>query len=147
MRPWMLIAGVAALALVALAGGQLANGERCADPPGLYGEPPAGWSYTPQPATDNSGDDVRVARRAGTKTVAYLIAVPVQDQDGETLDAYLAQAADTTVTNEGEINGRDVVRAAPGEGGRVVAGLKACHVVQVLSADPRVAEELARAVF
>ena len=39
MKPWMLIAGVAALALVALAGGQLAKGERCADPPGLYGEP------------------------------------------------------------------------------------------------------------
>ena len=77
MRPWMLIAGVAALALVALAGGQLANGERCADPPGLYGEPPAGWSYTPRPATDpRPGEDVQVARRAGSKTVGYLISVP-----------------------------------------------------------------------
>jgi hypothetical protein len=148
MRPWMLIAGVAALALVAVAGGQLANGERCADPPGLYGDPPAGWSYTPRPATDaRPGDDVQVARRPGSKTVGYLISVPVQDQDGESLDAYLAQSADTTVTNEGEINGRKVIRAAPGEGGRVVAAVKACHFVQVLSADPQVAEELARAVF
>ena len=148
MRPWMLIAGVAALALVAVAGGQLANGERCADPPGLYGDPPAGWSYTPRPATDaRPGDDVQVARRPGSKTVGYLISVPVQDQDGESLDAYLAQSADTTVTNEAEINGRKVIRAAPGEGGRVVAAVKACHFVQVLSADPQVAEELARAVF
>lgn len=73
--------------------------------------------------------------------------MPIQDQDGESLDAYLAQSADTTVTNEGEINGRDVIRAAPGEGGRVVAAVKACHFVQVLAADPQVAEELARAVF
>lgn len=145
-NPWLLIAGVVALALVAGAGQRLLAGERCADPPDLFGTPPEGYRYAVERRERlRSGEAAYVARGPGKP--AFLIAVSVPDPQAQSLDAYVALAQNSDFVNKAEIDGREVVRLAPEQGGRAVAAYKACHFVQVGSEDPGVAEDVARAVF
>ncbi|MDA0135979.1 hypothetical protein [Solirubrobacter deserti] len=140
----MLIAGVVVLALAAGAGERLLDGERCVAPPELYGDPPAGYRYVAQRSL---ADDAREVRRTGSRVTGYLAAVRVPDGEEEDLDAVGERAAPGDVVSRGEIDGRAVARLAPENGGRIVMGFKACHLVQAGSADPRMAEEVARTVF
>lgn len=145
-RPWLLIAGVVALALVAGVGQRLLAGESCAEPPELFGAPPQGYRYAPDPRQKlRTGEAAYVAR--GPEEPAFLISVSVPEPEAQNLDAYVELAQDSDIVNKAEIDGREVVRLAPGQGGRAVAAFKSCHFIQVGSEDAGVAEDVARAVF
>lgn len=145
-NPWLLIAGVVALALVAGVGQRLLSGEGCADPPELFGAPPEGYRYEPEAREKlRDGEAAYVARGSGKP--AFLVSVSVPEPEAQNLDAYIGLAQDTDIVNKAEIDGREVVRLAPAKGGRAVAAFKSCHFIQVGSEDPSVAEDVARAVF
>ncbi len=145
-NPWLLIAGVVALALVAGVGQRLLAGEGCADPPELFGAPPPGYRYEPETREQLGPGEAAYVARAGDKS-AFLISVSVPEPEAQNLDAYIGLAQKTDIVNKAEIDGREVVRLAPEQGGRAVAAFKSCHFIQVGSRDPAVAEDVARAVF
>src|SRR3712207_4777140 len=131
MRMWLPIGGITALALAVSAGDRLVGGEACVASPELLGDPPRGYRYAPAPPEVTEAgdlrpdDDVYLARRPGTKGLAYVVLARVPEGEERDLDLY-AQAGTPEVSRRARIGRHDVVLLSTEDGGWRVAGYKGC---------------------